>query len=228
MKRFLAVVLTLAFSAALCGAAPAEKRVPSPAWAQHIAELIGCDQLAVVAGLSGSCAVFSLHERDEEGGWYVVLSANAYIGENGLGKQVVGDKKTPVGVFTLDFPFGIEEDPGSRLPYHRVTEYDYWSGDYYHYNQLVDIRDYPALNTAASEHLIDIEPQYHYCMNIGYNPEGDVDAGAAIFLHCIKPEKTYTAGCVAIPEEDMVTVLRHVGEGCPIVIDSLERLLRYG
>ena len=104
-----------------------------------------------------------------------------------------------------------------------MTEYDYWSGDWqYRYNELVDIRDRPSLETTACEHLIDMGAVYNYCLNIGYNPEGQPDAGAAIFLHCLNPEKEYTAGCVAIPEEDMIRVLQHIGEGCVIVIEPFE------
>jgi len=203
----------------------AEEAVPSPGWAAAIGRALGVEQLAVVSALGGPQALFSLHERDAAGNWHVVVSTHAFIGENGLGKTRTGDKKTPRGVFPLNTAFGIEDDPGSVLPYHKVTEYDYWSGDYYHYNQMVDIRDYPALDPRACEHLIDIEPQYRYCLNIGYNAEGDTGAGAAIFLHCMKPGKEYTAGCVAIPEQDMIAVLRHVGENSRIVIEEMDLLL---
>jgi len=223
IKKLLCILFTLLFVFTACAAA--DPAVPSPDWAAAIGNALGVDQLAVVAALGDAHALFSLHERDEEGAWHVLLSTRAYIGQNGLGKTRVGDKKTPVGFYKLDTAFGIKDDPGSLLPYHQVTEYDYWSGDQYcHYNQMVDVRDYPGLDKGACEHLIDIDPQYHYCLNIGYNPEGDPDAGAAIFLHCMKPEKEYTSGCVAIPEEDMIEVLRHVGEHCMIAIADFESL----
>ena len=48
----------------------------------------------------------------------------------------------------------------------------------------------------------------------------DCNAGAALFLHCRNPEKDYTAGCVAIPEEDMIAVMQSIKAGCIIVIES--------
>lgn len=224
MKAFISLFLVLIFALSAC-AAKSEESVPSPAWARTVAEMTGAGQVVIVAAKEGSEADFSMHEKDEDGNWRVLVSAPALIGKNGLGKTKVGDMKTPQGVYTLGFAFGISEDPGCRLAYRQVTEYDYWSGDQRcHYNEMVDIRDFPALDVGACEHLIDMEPSYHYCLNIGYNPEGVPEAGAALFLHCRNPEKDYTAGCVAIPEEDMIAVLRSIRPGCVIVIESADVL----
>ena len=225
MKRFI-LFFTLVFCAlCLFTAAACADKEPAPAWAASIGEETGGDQVALVAGLEGSEGLFCFEERDAEGTWRILVSCPAVIGKNGLGKTQVGDKKTPQGVFTLDCAFGIEKDPGCALPYHQVTEYDYWSGDQYcHYNRMVDIREYPNLNTAACEHLSSMGTVYNYCLNIGYNAEGVPDAGAALFLHCLNPDKDYTAGCVALPEEDMIEVLRHIRENCVIVIDTPEKL----
>lgn len=225
MKSMISVLFVLLFAFMACAAASEEISLPSPAWARTVAELTGARQAVIVAVREGSDAELSMHEKDADGSWQVLVSAPALIGKNGLGKTHVGDMKTPQGVYTLGFAFGINEDPGCYIAYHQVTKYDYWSGDErYRFNEMVDIRDYPSLNTDACEHLIDMEPSYHYCLNIGYNPEGVPDAGAAIFLHCRNPEKDYTAGCVAIPEEDMMTVLRRIRPGCVIVIESAEAL----
>jgi L,D-peptidoglycan transpeptidase YkuD (ErfK/YbiS/YcfS/YnhG family) len=47
--------------------------------------------------------------------------------------------------------------------------------------------------------------------------------GGAIFLHCTGKKK-HTGGCVAIPKNDMVKVMKNVKEDCVVVIDSLETL----
>ena len=47
-------------------------------------------------------------------------------------------------------------------------------------------------------------------------------AGSAIFLHCLGDRKPRTGGCVAIPEEQMYFVMRHVDPGCVVVIDSMD------
>lgn len=228
MKKLICLILVLLFAVTAC-AAKNEEPVPSPAWAQTVADMTGAKQVVIVAAKEGSEADFTMHEKGEDGSWHVLVSAPAIIGKNGLGKTQVGDKKTPQGVYTLGFAFGINDDPGCYIAYHRVTDFDYWSGDqWYHYNEMVDIRDYPRLNVDACEHLIDMAPSYHYCLNIGYNPEGVPDAGAALFLHCRNPEKDYTAGCVAIPEEDMVSVMRAIRPGCLIVIESEDLLTSIG
>ena len=44
------------------------------------------------------------------------------------------------------------------------------------------------------------------------------------FLHCFGAKKTWTGGCVAIPEEKMLFVMKNVRADCVVVIDSLENL----
>jgi L,D-peptidoglycan transpeptidase YkuD (ErfK/YbiS/YcfS/YnhG family) len=92
------------------------------------------------------------------------------------------------------------------------------------YNEMVDIRQCPSLNTKESEHILDYNPNYIYCMNISYNEEGTPGKGSAIFLHCLDAKKPYTGGCVAIPEDKMRFVLQHVKKDCAVVIDSLNNL----
>ncbi len=225
MKKFLLILAVLVFSLASCAAADEPAPIASPAWAAAVGELTGCDQVAYVAYLGDSSGLFSMHERTEDGSWQLIVSAPAVLGRNGLGKTQVGDKKTPQGVFSLDTPFGIKEDPGCALAYHLLTQYDYWSGDQWTlYNRMVDIRDHPSLNTDVSEQLLSMGSCYNYCLNIGYNPECVPEAGAALFLHCLSPGKTDTAGCVAISEEAMITVLQNIREGCVIVIEPFETL----
>ena len=112
------------------------------------------------------------------------------IGKNGLGKTREGDEKTPVGVFHFNRAFGIGDDPGCAIPYVKVDNDTYWSGDPrdgYHYNELVNIKDLPGddLAIGGSEHIIDSPNCYQYCLNISYNEEGTPGLGFAIFMHCL-------------------------------------------
>ena len=86
------------------------------------------------------------------------------------------------------------------------------------------INQYPNLDTANSEHIIEYTRQYQYCLNISYNAEGVPGLGSAIFLHCLGPNKPYTGGCVAIPENQMKVVMQNVKPDCTVVIDTLENL----
>ena len=132
-----------------------------------------------------------------------------------------------VGAFRFNAAFGIAADPGCAIPYKQVDENIYWSGDVrpgMKYNQMVDIRELPDLETESSEHIVDYDPHYTYCMNISYNEKGTPGLGSAIFLHCFGPAKPYTGGCVALPEEKTRFVLRYVRRDCVVIIGSLQKL----
>ena len=199
----------------------------SPEWVAELDEAKEAKQLFVVAGVGDTTAYVSMHQKDDDGTWKEIITTPGYIGKKGLGKTKEGDAKTPIGVFRFTKAFGIADDPGCKIPYQKVTADDYWSGDRrdgYKYNQMVSIKDFPDLDTDDSEHIVDYDVHYQYCMNIGYNEEGVPGEGSAIFLHCIGPEKPYTGGCVAIPKDKMISVLQNVDKDCVVVIDSLKNI----
>ena len=104
-----------------------------------------------------------------------------------------------VGTFRFNAAVGIADDPGCAIEYTKVNDDTYWSGDNnIKYNQMVSIKDYPNLNTDDSEHIVDYQYEYQYCMNISYNEEGTPGKGSAIFLHCLGDRKPRTGGCVAL------------------------------
>ena len=136
-----------------------------------------------------------------------------------------GCGQTPIGIYRFNRAFGIAPDPGCALDYTMVDENAYWSGDpEKEYNRMVDIRNWPDLAMDDSEHIVDYEYQYQYCLNISFNEEGTPGRGSAIFLHCLGPVKPYTGGCVAIPENMMKMVMTEVREDCAVVIDTAENL----
>lgn len=195
----------------------------SPEWVTKLEAANEAKQLFVVAGYERSTAWISMHEKNADGSWKMIMSTPGFIGKEGLGKTKKGDGKTPVGTFTFNKAFGIADDPGCAIPYTKVDDDTYWSGDNeLQYNQMVSIKDYPDLNTDDSEHIVDYQYEYQYCMNISYNEDGTAGKGSAIFLHCLGDRKPRTGGCVAIPEEQMYYVMQHVDPDCVIVIDSME------
>ena len=198
----------------------------TPQWIQNLAVKNNANQIFVVAQIGEkTTAWISMHVKDPKGEWQQIMTTPGFIGKSGLGKEREGDNKTPVGVFHFNFAMGIADDPNCLIPYVKVDENYYWSGDAnYKYNQFVDIRDYPNLNTEDSEHIIDYNPHYTYALNISYNEEGKPGLGSAIFLHCFGPFKTWTGGCVAIPTEKMKFVMQNVTPECVVVIDTLENL----
>ena len=205
--------------------------VESPDWIGALDAAKDTDQMLVVAAFNEEAtdAWISLHEKQDDGSWHMVMTTPGFIGKNGLGKTREGDAKTPTGVFRFNRAFGIADDPGCAISYVKVDNDTYWSGDPregYHYNELVNLKDLPGLDVESgdSEHIIDYIYHYQYCLNISYNEEGIPGDGSAIFLHCFGPAKPFTGGCVAIPEDHMKFVMQQVDENTAVVIDTFENL----
>ena len=205
--------------------------VASPEWVEKLDAAKDAQQMLIVAAFSEDAtdAWISLHEKQKDGTWHMVMTTPGFIGKNGIGKTREGDAKTPTGVFHFNRAFGIADDPGCAIPYVKVDQDTYWSGDTregYHYNELVSVKDLPGLDIESgdSEHIIDYIYHYQYCLNISYNEEGVPGLGSAIFLHCFGPAKPFTGGCVAIPEDYMKFVMCRVNEDTAVVINTYEAL----
>ena len=246
MKKTIAMLLALVVSMGLFGFALAEGDAAaadglhasiqhvtdSPDWIAGLpaAQDESVTQLFVVAGIGmdKTTAFISMHERAEDGTWKQILSTPGFVGKNGLcldEDHAEGCAQTPIGEYHFNKAFGIAADPGCAIPYVQVDDNTYWSGDPdRQYNQMVDIRDVPELVMDDSEHIVDYEYQYQYCLNISFNEDGTPGRGSAIFLHCLGPAKPWTGGCVAIPENIMKMVMQNVREDCVVCIDTLENL----
>ena len=250
MKRIISVMLVCAMIVTIiaCGAgqksanqektdglyASTHENVDSPEWVKKLASSYNSDvtQLFVVAafGESKTTAYVSMHKKDETGSWKEIMSTPGYVGKYGLcedADHVEGCGQTPMGSYRFNKAFGIADDPGCSMPYIKVDDDTYWSGDAregMHYNEMVDIKDFPDLDMTDSEHIVDYDYQYQYCLNISFNEDGTPGRGSAIFLHCLGPQKPYTGGCVAIPENQMKKVMQNVKEDCVVVIGLLEEL----
>ncbi len=242
MKKRLELALMLGLLAVLTACAGGAPRtdtgggyagidVASPEWVATLDAARDARQVFVVAAFAPNAtdAWVSLHEKQSDGTWHMVMTTPGFIGKNGIGKTREGDGKTPVGVFRFNRAFGIADDPGCAIPYVKVDNDTYWSGDSrdgFRYNELVSLKDLPALDIESgdSEHIIDYPYHYQYCLNISYNEDGTPGRGSAIFLHCFGPEKPFCGGCVAIPADKMLRVMQNVLPGCTVVIDSLQNI----
>ena len=228
----LAVVLMICAMSALADGLRAEVQEisDSPEWVINLPTAQNAHQLFVVAGIGmdKTTATVSMHQRDEEGNWKQILSTPGYVGKNGMcldEDHAEGCAQTPVGICHFNRAFGIAADPGCAIPYVQVDDDTYWSGDSdYHYNEMININDYPELAMDDSEHIVDYDYQYQYCLNISFNEEGAPGRGSAIFLHCLGSTKPWIGGCVAIPEYIMKQVMQNVREDCIVVIDTIENL----
>ena len=215
--------------------APTEKKIKdlSPEWVRNLpqAQDLGTNQLLIVAasGMDKTTCKVSMHERDGEGNWIQIFSVDGYVGKKGMvldSERKEGCGKTPIGVYYFNKAFGIADDPGCSIPYIKVTKDLYWSGDMRDgmcYNEMVSINDLPELDIKSSEHLIDYTKAYQYCLNISFNEECTPGRGSAIFLHCMGNNK-YTAGCVAVPKDTMVQIMKCVDPYCVVIIDLKSNL----
>ena len=79
----------------------------SPEWVTKLDAAKNAKQLFVVAGYERSTAWISMHEKDADGSWKMIMSTPGFIGKEGLGKTKEGDGMTPVGTFHFNKAFGI-------------------------------------------------------------------------------------------------------------------------
>ena len=205
------------------GVAKAEPDAVAPASPAAQLKAAGeTDQIILVVGdgTGSSRAIVTYYSRDEGGNWQEVFAVPGYCGYNGLtADKKEGDRKTPVGSYRFTMAFGIYDNPGSVLDYHKVTGHDYWVDDSAssYYNQLVNTQSVPVSWNSA-EHLIRIVPQYHYGLVLDYNSDCVPGKGSAIFLHGYHTTKTWTEGCIAIPEEQMKILIQRVDENTRIIL----------
>lgn len=174
-------------------------------------------QLVIVQSY-GTRATVTMHEL-QDGVWTEILRTDGFVGSKGVGEASEFTSATPQGTFPLYFAFGINPDPGTKVPYLQVDEYDYWVGDSSSplYNQYARADSDTDWDKSESERIIDYPTAYGYCLFIGYNIEGVPGKGSCFFLHCSNGRPT--AGCVSVPESDMAFILRNIGEDCGIVIE---------
>ena len=143
----------------------------SPEWVTKLEATKDCEQLIVVAGVDKSTAYITMHEKNSAGEWEQIIATPGFIGLDGLGDANINDCYTPVGTFTIDKAFGLADDPGCQMEYTKVDDNYYWSGDAregMHFNELVNIKDVPGLDTENCEHISDYDYAYG-CVGVPEN-----------------------------------------------------------
>ena len=177
-------------------------------------------QILAEAG-TGNCNADISYYKKENGNWELKWTEKGYVGRNGItDNKKEGDGATPSGVYSFDLAFGLLDDPGSVLPYHKIAEGDFWGDDPAspHYNQLVNDKT-TAKDWNSGEDLIKATPYYNYALNLDYNKERTPGEGSAIFLHCFKASGYQgSSGCICLPESRMKELLGLVDTNTRIVI----------
>ncbi|WP_030673282.1 L,D-transpeptidase family protein [Streptomyces sp. NRRL B-1347] len=105
-----------------------------------------------------------------------------------------GDKRSPVGVFTLSDAGGVLADPGARLPYTRTASLQaphYWPKTHWHDFDYVIAIDYNRVKGTPP--------------NDPTRPQGQ-SKGGSIWLHM--DHGSGTSGCVSLSKSGMEHLLR--------------------
>ena len=196
----------------------------------RVPELDRCRQLLAVAAPdwdSVSAPMRCFERRDGHSAWMEVMKVpKVSLGRSGLAWGIglhgmsdgvgppkrEGDGKAPAGIFPLIDAFGFASGADTKLPrfpYRQLTDAMEGIDDpaSKHYNRLVDARMVGPKDWKSSELMRRVEP-YRWGAVVGHNWKQVPGAGSCIFLHVWEAPDVPTAGCTAMPEEQMLQVLR--------------------
>lgn len=165
------------------------------------------------------------YQRNAVGQWESVDNRiPAVVGERGVAQskdfqnplfegplKYEGDQRTPMGVFSLGPLFGFGEHENiAKMNYRQINKTTVCIDDKNspQYNQLIDRVLNTAKNWHSAEEMYDV-PLYRLGGIIQYNTNPIVKgSGSCIFLHIWRSAKIGTAGCVAMPEAQMLPLLQ--------------------
>lgn len=185
-------------------------------------------KLVLVVGQGGSKIEVSYYKKDDGENWNQVFETEGVYGRNGgTWDKKEGDGMTPYGTYGINKAFGILDNPGSILPYTKLTENDYWVDDSGsgHYNRMVNTTQ-TAVDWNSAEHLVKVAPYYNYVLSLDYNEEAVPGKGSAIFVHCTEEGYTGSSGCICIGEEEMKTLVMEADDTMKTVIVPSEDALK--
>ncbi len=169
---------------------------------------LGDTSQLVVVSMPAQTAVegtLTAFDKDANGQWKPVIGpVPAFVGSEGIGKPEDNVHRTPEGTFGLGKAFGRLDNPGTKMPYTKVDNQDWWDGNLTSptYNRMVRQPNSPG---GDSENLYEMGPAYDYAVQMVHNPTNTPGDASAIFLH-VGSEPTW--GCVAIPLDAMKEVLQ--------------------
>ena len=142
------------------------------------------------------------------------------IGKNGLAKnKIEGDKKTPIGTFTLGnllYRNDRNSKPLTNLKCIPIEKNMGWCDDVKskkYYNKLINVR-----KNLRHEKLYRKDYKYDFLVPINYNTKNiRIGAGSAIFIHLTKKYNP-TAGCIGLQKKDFLILLKLINKNTKIKI----------
>jgi L,D-peptidoglycan transpeptidase YkuD (ErfK/YbiS/YcfS/YnhG family) len=216
MRRLLSVLIVAACVALVT--APVGSAEETPWFAKGVGN---ATQVLSVVGVGGSDAKMDVWQRTTAGWQPVGSGIPAKIGAKGMSAgHYDGSMMTPLGIYTLDFAFGTDPNPGGGLQYVQVTPDHWWDGDMksptYNTMQVCEKAQCP-FNTDPSSGTENLDiPQYKHAVVMGVNKQRVPGKGGAFFVHTT--DGGPTAGCVAIDDASLVTIMRWLQPGALIAV----------
>jgi len=205
-----------------------------PASAQSCPELLASARRLVLVtadNFTTSTAVLQRYERDAAGAPWRATGGpvSALIGLKGMawsqsfrsiaakGEPVKydGDKRVPAGIYRLGRSFGFAAS--QRRNYMQIRDG----------MVCVDDATSPAYNTITSRAEVGWKvhgenmwrvPDYRNGLVVDYPTEARLRAGSCIFVHVALPGKKGTAGCVALPEPDVIALQDFAEPGAVLAV----------
>ena len=168
------------------------------------------------------------YEKDNNNWKRVGKKLNIVLGRNGLGwgkglhstpedaKYIKkeGDGKAPAGLFSLKNGFGYSKTNfNMNFPYasYKTTDHCVDDSNSQWYNQIIDSRSIQK-DYKSFEHMKLRNNLYKYGITVNHNPSQIAQAGSCIFIHIKSKSGKGTAGCTAMPEDEVITILKWLKE----------------
>lgn len=206
--------------------------------------LAGSRQCLIVTSPSWSSTTGELRafERTPAGQWQAVGGVvPVVLGKKGLAwgtglfsppntgpHKIEGDNKATAGIFRLGPAFGYATaDRASwiKLRYVPLTKNTEGVDDPRSrcYNQLVDRSKVAKVDWQSSEKMLRPDILYKWGVFVAHNPSATPGAGSCIFLHIWRNASGATAGCTAMPEQNLVKLLHWLDPAAHPVLVQMPR-----
>ncbi|PFN80611.1 hypothetical protein COJ85_29800 [Bacillus sp. AFS076308] len=179
-------------------------------------------------GYNSSNAEIRTFQRNSLGKWVPVLTTTGHIGKYGFATAAnmrEGGKRSPIGKYTIGTAFGRYANPGTKIPYRKITSDDVWVDDPTSklYNTWQSKSKTQGQWTSAENMNI---AAYTYGFVINYNTQRTPYKGSAIFFHI---GSGYTLGCTATSQANVVSILKWMDPTkIPVIIQTpIQELNKY-
>lgn len=153
-----------------------------------------------------TCQVYCYQKGDDGVFTQEIGPFSGYIGAEGIDKTVTPyESKTPTGLYKLEYAFGTNADPGTKMEYTQFTYMDYWITDpnSQYYNRWMYGTD--AQDWDSSQWLCEYTVSYPYAVVFDYNRDPvDNNQGCAKFIHV---SYAPTKGGIGVSHDDILSLL---------------------